>query len=175
METTEKIVECYCRYVRKWFTIGNIKCGGQFEIDLLALELLPTGKLNRYHIETSVSISSAFAKLTAREFSKEKLKIREKKPTQRRTLGYFVERKFGAPEILKELKERGFDGDNCRRIIVTWGWTDEAKEQADKQNICLWDFRNLLTEIGALCRKEHGYFVDDTLRTLQLFIRSGKI
>jgi hypothetical protein len=29
METTEKIVESYCRYVRQWFTIPNIRCEGQ--------------------------------------------------------------------------------------------------------------------------------------------------
>jgi hypothetical protein len=36
METTEKIVESYCRYVKQLFTIPNIKCEGQYEIDLLA-------------------------------------------------------------------------------------------------------------------------------------------
>jgi hypothetical protein len=34
METTEKIVEAYVRYVCGWATIPNIKCG-QYEIDLL--------------------------------------------------------------------------------------------------------------------------------------------
>jgi hypothetical protein len=34
METTEKIVEAYVRYVKRWATIPNIKCDGQFEIDL---------------------------------------------------------------------------------------------------------------------------------------------
>jgi len=38
METTEKIVESYCRYVKRWFTISNIKCQGQYEIDLLAID-----------------------------------------------------------------------------------------------------------------------------------------
>ena len=38
METTEKIVESYCRYVKQWFTIPNIKCEGQYEVDLLAVE-----------------------------------------------------------------------------------------------------------------------------------------
>jgi len=37
METTEKIVEAYVRYVKDWATIPNIKCKGQFEIDLLAI------------------------------------------------------------------------------------------------------------------------------------------
>ena len=54
METTEKIVEAYVRYVRRWATIPNIKCQGQFEIDLLAID--PIG-LKRYHIESGVSVS----------------------------------------------------------------------------------------------------------------------
>ena len=36
METTEKIVEAYVRYVKRWATIPNIRCDGQYEIDLLA-------------------------------------------------------------------------------------------------------------------------------------------
>ena len=53
METTEKIVESYVRYVRGWATIPNIKCPGQYEIDLLAIDPL---NLGRYHIESGVSI-----------------------------------------------------------------------------------------------------------------------
>src|SRR5262249_59102201 len=30
METTEKIVESYCRYVKQWFTIPNIRCAGLY-------------------------------------------------------------------------------------------------------------------------------------------------
>jgi hypothetical protein len=37
METTEKIVESYCRYMNGWFTISNIKCPSQYEIDLLPM------------------------------------------------------------------------------------------------------------------------------------------
>jgi len=61
METTEKIVEAYVRYVLNWATIPNIRCKGQLEIDLLAIDPV---KLDRYHIETSVSSSSAFSRLT---------------------------------------------------------------------------------------------------------------
>jgi len=53
METTEKIVEAYVRYVKGWATIPNIKCPGQYEIDLLAIDPLSLG---RYHIESGVSI-----------------------------------------------------------------------------------------------------------------------
>lgn len=48
METTEKVVESYCRYVRQWFTIPNIKCRGQYEIDLLAVDTTNPKALSRY-------------------------------------------------------------------------------------------------------------------------------
>ena len=55
METTEKIVEAYVRYVKGWATIPNIKCHGQYEIDLIAIDLC---NLDRYHIELSSEWSS---------------------------------------------------------------------------------------------------------------------
>src|SRR5205814_9791001 len=94
METTERIVESYCRYVKQWFTIPNIKCKGQFEIDLLAVDTTNPEKLGRYHIESGVSISGSYSKLTAKPYSKEQAKIRVKQAEQRRTIGFFIERKF---------------------------------------------------------------------------------
>jgi hypothetical protein len=58
METTERIVEAYVRYVKRWATIPNIKCTGQMEIDLFAIDPREGG---RYHIETSVSSQVASA------------------------------------------------------------------------------------------------------------------
>src|SRR5438093_2664269 len=118
METTEKIVESYCRYVKQWFTIPNIKCEGQYEIDLLAVDTTSPRKLGRYHIECGVSISGSYSKLTAKPFSKEQLKIRVQQAGQRRTIGYFVDRKFGLPQVLAELKKYGFEPGNYRQIIV---------------------------------------------------------
>lgn len=66
METTEKIVEAYVRYVKGWATIPNIRCDGGFEIDLLAIDPR-TG--DRYHIETSISVSPVFSRLTTRQAS----------------------------------------------------------------------------------------------------------
>ena len=62
METTERVVEAYVRYVKGWATIANIRCEGQFEIDLLAIDPVTLG---RYHIESGVSISGGYSKLTA--------------------------------------------------------------------------------------------------------------
>ena len=75
METTEKIVESYCRYVKGWLTLPNVKCEGQYEIDLLAIDPKSSKRPNRYHIESGVSISGSFSKLTAKPFSADDLKI----------------------------------------------------------------------------------------------------
>ena len=172
METTEKIVESYCRYVKGWFTISNIKCSGQYEIDLLAIEASSDEGLKRYHIESGVSISGAFSKLTAKPFSPEELKQRTKQAGQRRTFGYFRDRKFRLPEVLTELKKYGFKEGNYSKVIVTWGWDEETRKQADRAGIILWDFRNIIKEIAETFRKTKTYFTDDTLRTIQLFVKA---
>lgn len=137
METTEKIVESYCRYVKGWFTISNIKCSGQYEIDLLAVDASPDEGLKRYHVESGVSISGAYSRLTAKPYSPEKLKERVEQACQRRTIGYFIHRKFGSKEVLTELKKYGFKEGNYSKVIVTWGWEEEAREQADRDEIIL--------------------------------------
>ena len=172
METTEKIVESYCRYVRGWFTISNIKCAGQLEIDLLAIDASSDRGIKRYHIESGVSISVAYSKLTAKPFSEEVLKQRTKQAGQRRTIGFFRDKKFNSPEVLSELEKFGFKEGNYSKIIVTWGWQEEAKRQADRAGIVLWDFRNMLKEIAETLRKKRTYFTDDTLRTIQLFVKA---
>jgi len=172
METTEKIVESYCRYVKGWLTISNIKCSGQYEIDLLAVDPSSDTNFKRYHIECGVSISGAYSKLTGKEFSQERLKKRVEQAGQRRTIGYFIQRKFGPKEVVSELKKYGFKRGNYTKVIVTWGWTAEAKKQADRKGTILWDFRDILKEIAESCRGKKTYFTDDTLRTIQLFVRS---
>lgn len=171
METTEKVVESYCRYVKQWFTIPNIKCRGQYEIDLLAVDTAAS-ELGRYHIECGVSISGSFSKLTTNEFSPEQLKQRVKAAGQRRTLGYFIERKFNVIQVHEELEKYGFVPGNYKKVIVTWDATPQARELAVKNDIQLWDFPDLLNEIAARHREHRTYFTDDTARTIQLFAMS---
>ncbi|MCK4305005.1 MAG: hypothetical protein KAY24_12275 [Candidatus Eisenbacteria sp.] len=78
METTEKIVEAYVRYVKGWFTLPNIKCEGQYEIDLLAVDSSKTRGLRRYHIESGISISGSYSQLTKKPYSAKDLKKRLK-------------------------------------------------------------------------------------------------
>jgi hypothetical protein len=84
METTEKIVEAYVRYVKRWAIIPNIRCDGQFEIDLLAIDPVT---LRRYHIETSISGAQGFSKLTGQKFDPALLKVRVQVPTSHSGLG----------------------------------------------------------------------------------------
>jgi hypothetical protein len=169
METTEKIVEAYVRYVRGWATIPNLRCDGQHEIDLLAIDPVT---LERYHIETSVSGSHVYSRLTAKEFKAELLKERVQKAKMRRTVGYFMEHKFGNAGVIAKLAEFKFEPGTHTRVIVTWGWTKEAKETAGAAGIELWDFRKMLREIAQPLHKKRTYFTDDTLRTLNLFVRA---
>jgi hypothetical protein len=169
METTERIVESYVRYVRGWATIPNIKCNGQFEIDLIAVDPVT---LARYHIESGVSISSGFSKLTDKPFSAEELKIRTQQPAQRRTLGYFTERKFGSPEILEALSTYGFKSGNYTRVIVSWGWLPEVAEKCKLLGIELWDFRRIVLDIHSYCEERRTYFTDDIVRTIHLFAKA---
>ena len=114
-------------------------------------------------------ISGSFSKLTDKPFSQSDLKIRIKQASQRRTFGYFLERKFELEEVISELNKYGFERDNYQRIIVTWGATLEAEEQAKLHNVLLWDFRDLLHEIADASKVKKTYFNDDTARTIQLF------
>ena len=169
METTEKIVEAYVRYVKRWATIPNIRCDGQFEIDLLAIDPVT---LARYHIETSVSGSQVFSKLTAKQFDPALLKVPVQKPTMRRTLGYFIANKFGTPAVINKLAEYGFKQGSHKKVVVTWDWTPDAKTAADAAEIELWDFRQIMREIAQSIRNTRSYFTDDTLRTINLFARA---
>lgn len=173
METTEKIVEAYVRYIRGWFTIPNIKCGGQLEIDLLATDASRQRSVRRYHIESGVSISSGFSRLTSKPFSPEDLKVRVKQASQRRTLGYFTQRKFSEPAVLDALRTYGFVPGNYSKVIVSWGWEEGVAEAAKAQAVQLWDFPELLREIAQVAGNLKTYFTDDTLRTLQLMAKAA--
>jgi len=170
METTERIVEAYVRYVKGWATIPNIRCAGQNEIDLVAIDPV---SLARYHIEVSISISQGFRKLTAKPFDREKMKQRVHQASQRRTVGFFAERKFDMPTVVERLKKMGFEPGMYGRIVVTWGWEDEAAKEAASAGIELWDFRDIIREIAGAIRGSREYFSDDTLRTLNLFIHAS--
>ncbi len=160
METTEKIVEAYVRYVKGWLTIPNIKCKGQFEIDLLAVDVCNPSKILRYHIESGVSISGGFSRLTNKTFSAEDLKVREKQAGQRRTLGFFTKRKFANPGVVEKLKSFGFLPGNYRKVVVSWGWEEDVPPAAKQAGVELWHFGDILKEIAEKSRADLTYFTE---------------
>lgn len=175
METTEKITESYCRYVRGWFTLPNVRCPGQNEVDLLAVDVRGRDRPARYHIECGVSVSGAYSKLTAKPFSLDRLRARVTAAGARRTIDFFIQRKFGPPQVSEVLAQYGFTPGNYQKVIVSWGWTSEAAAIAEAQQIELWDFRKLLNQIADSVREGRTYFTDDTLRTLHLFTKAGAV
>jgi hypothetical protein len=159
METSEKIVEAYFRYVRLCTTIVSVRCGGQHEIDLIAVA--PNGE--RYHIEVGVTTAQGFRKLKAdREYRS------KRKEGLRRTVGYFIRQKFRPRSVLAKLHEHGISPGRYRKVIVSNGWTPAAGRQAEKANIELLDFRaDILMELKRKFGISTEHLADDTARTMQ--------
>ncbi len=174
MQTTEKIVVSYCNNILGLATIPNIKCDrGQNEIDILAINPKRLSKKGRFHIECSVHITSHFSRITSAEFSEEKLKMRVEKPKQRMTLGFFIQKKFDAEGVLEKLEQFGFEAGNYQKVIVADGWTADVEILAKEKSILLWDFNQILIELADNCG-DTKYYDDDTMRTIQLFLRAQK-
>jgi hypothetical protein len=133
VETTERVVEAYVRYLKGWFTLPNIKCDAKREIDLHAIDPNGRGRKARYHIESGVSISSVYGKHTAKPYHEAKLKSRLGQAAQRRTLGYFKERKFGHPAVLDKLAEYRFKDGNYTKVIVSWGGSRALSPNGNSQ------------------------------------------
>ncbi|MBM3501595.1 MAG: hypothetical protein FJX74_23320 [Armatimonadetes bacterium] len=171
MDTAERIVEAYCRYIKGWATIPNIRCGGQKEIDLLAVD---PASGERYHIEVSISISDAFSKLTDKPFDPADLRDRVKQPGARRTVGFFASRKFDDADVVAKLAEYGFASGGYRKAIVTWGWQKGVQERAHEFGIELLDFRQLILDLVDYLKDQTAHFGDDTIRTLHLYARAAK-
>jgi hypothetical protein len=45
----------------------------------------------------------------------------------RRTLGYFIQNQFSPDAVIERLHDFGFSPNNHVRVVVTWGWTPEAR------------------------------------------------
>jgi hypothetical protein len=168
VETTEKIVEAYVRYVKGWATIPNLRCDGQKEIDLFAIDPVTD---ERWHIETSVSISSGFSALTNGSFEPGEHKHRTNAATARRKLAFFLHEKFRPAAVEQRLACLGCVPGKLRRAIVTWDWKDGVEEAATAEGIELWRLPALMKEVAQKARTGRAYLADDILRTIDLFAR----
>ena len=119
MEASEKVVESYFRYVKKYFTIPNLRCGGQKEIDLIGMRD-GDDQVLRVHVEVSVTTSGAYKKINSKPYSKTKKKTRSGSASERVNIGYFVDSKFNDTNVISTLKDYGFSWNNYEKVIVAW-------------------------------------------------------
>jgi hypothetical protein len=170
METAERIVEAYCRYVRHWFTIPDIKIKNN-EIDLIAVDKDGV----KAQIAIGVTVSGGFSRLK-NSGDKSGEDSRSQLPAARTELGYFASRKFEPPEIVNELcSVYGFDRDMYRKILVVWGAEDDAVAAAKERDIEVWLLPEMIQELESQYREDTGYYRDDTLRTLFLSARTHNL
>lgn len=172
MEASEKVVESYFRYVRRYLTIPNLRCGGQKEIDLIGIKE-SDGKVQRVHVEVSVTTSGAFKKINAQPYSESNKKTRSGSASERVKIGYFLESKFNDTNVLSTLRDYGFKDGNYEKIIVAWDWDQAVEPIAHKNGITLLRFKDVLKEMLDVFGKKEDYFTDDTVRLLQLLKKSA--
>ncbi len=116
MEASEKVVESYFRFVEGYFTIPNLRCKGQREVDLIGMRSI-NSSIERIHVKVSVTPSGEFAKLNAKLYSPKLKKTRSGFPSERVKIGYFGEEKFNHPDVIATLKEYGFEKVTIRKLL----------------------------------------------------------
>ncbi len=167
METTERIVEAYCRHIRGWFTLPNVRVGNT-EVDLIAQSNLGTC----YHIEVHVSVSSAFSKLTADPYVMNEERIRGRAAGARNKIGFYVEKKFSGPSVVALFTDRGIDHSKVQKVVVAWDAEPEALIEARNHSIEVWLMPDLMLDLMASVKGSKAYHGDDTMRTIQMVERT---
>jgi hypothetical protein len=109
MEPEVHIIEKYFQNIHHCFTMTNVKCKGNKEIDLLAVNPRdPSGDLRRFHVEARVSTTFP-------------LRMQETKTTSGKSnkngLDYFIKEKFYHPSVL-ERAEVMFGTKKYDRVLV---------------------------------------------------------
>ena len=158
--------------MRKYFTIPNLRCGGQKEIDLIGMRE-SNGKILRIHVEVSVTTSGVFKKINSQPYSETNKKTRSGSASERVKIGYFVNSKFNDANVISSLRDYGFAGNNYEKVIVAWDWDPSVVPIATQNGIKLLRFKEILKEMMDVFGKNESYFSDDTVRLLQLLKKSG--
>jgi len=171
MNAAERIVEAYFRYARSIFTRTSVKGVGQVELDIVGVD--PRMKPPTFfHIESSVSISSGYSKITNKQFDPSEAKLRQKAAGQRTTAGFFIEKKFFSQDVLETLRQIGCDTRNLKRVLVSWEFDEEAHKVLQGKGIECLTMKEILQELADYLAQETCDMDADILRTLQLFVRS---
>lgn len=171
MNAAEKIVEAYFREVKGLFTQTSIQGVQQSELDIVAVDPRQAPPLF-YHIESSVSISSGFSRITCDPFDLQKCKERANMASQRCTAGFFIARKFFSEGVLKTLEKMGCKEDKVKRILVSWGFNGDAEKELKAKGIECLSLKTIFQELANHLARETKNLDSDILRTIQLFVRS---
>lgn len=171
MNAAEKIVEAYFREVKGLFTQTSIQGEGQAELDIVAVDPRQSPPVF-YHVESTVSISSTHSRITNKLFDPFEAKERIKKAVQRRTAGFFISNKFFSDKVLKTLKIMGCDLNCVKRVLVSWGFDEDAKKGLEAKGIECLLLKDIFQALADHLAGETKDFDSDILRTIQLFVRS---
>lgn len=171
MNSSELIVKSYYENIKHLFTRANIRVVGQCELDLIGINT--EDGLNFYHIETTVSIADNFKKITNEQYDPEKEKIRSQSARQKKTAGYFIQKKFYSKDVLKSYTKLGIDKKKLKRIVVAWEFSDDAILELGKNNIETKSIKEIFQELVDFIALETANLDSDILKTLQLLVRTN--
>jgi len=156
MEPEVHIIEKYFQEILHCFTMTNIKCKGNKEIDLLVIN---PQTLQKWHVESRVSTT----------FNLRKNATYTKRGTcHRNGVDFFIKEKFNHPTIREKIVEIFGHEEYYQKILVVWDIFDRSivpwsKTQYDL-NICFMsDFLRELMQKRVLKGSR-----DDVLRTVEL-------
>lgn len=171
MNAAENIVQSYFQYVKGIYTRANVKGVDQSELDLIGVDT--SGDIPiYYHIESTVSISAVYSKITVDKYDPEHAKQRGKQARQRRTVGYILARKFHSEGVTKTYPQLGIDPANLKRVLVSWDFQEEARQQLESEGVQCLSMKTVLQELADRLAEETSDLDSDILRTLQLFVRA---
>ena len=171
MNASESIVQSYFQYVESIYTRANVRGVGQAELDLVGVRIsnqTPT----YYHVESTVSISAAFSKITDDKYDPEHAKQRGKQAKQRRTVGFILAKKFNSKEVIATYQQLGIDPNNLKRVLVSWDFQEQARQELESKGVTCLSMQTILQKLADLLAKETSDLDSDILRTLQLFVRA---
>lgn len=142
--------------------MANIKCNGNKEIDLLAIN---PKTLEKYHVESRATTKG----FPLREKDTYVSKGTHKGSAHRRGLDFFSEKKFNHPSVTKKIHEL-FGNSKYRKILVVWNTEDNfaqlPKIALEKYGIEVYGLRGMIH--GLMQNMVTSGSRDDVLRIIEL-------
>ena len=157
MEPEVHIIEKYFQEFCKCFTMTNIKCEGNKEIDLLAINPIT---MERYHIESR--ISTTFKLRLEATYTKNGR-------CHKNGLDYFHKEKFEHPAVKKKIREL-FGNEKYTKVLFIWDAQDKFADtpRIAKEKYCI-EIMGLRAVIGVFKElKLPSGSRDDVLRIMEL-------